>query len=204
MSSFLMRYSILYELNTLDACWIAVDVWSNSSRCRIFGLLDKDVMPIFMIIALDIIIIMHFSINCSAVLCSPTVIVSILRETSSEICGPRVYFSSYKFPIYNFSFWFTFFAIFYFPFHNQKYQKYYFIVYPSISDLMLQITVKGLTAPLSRRVQVVVCLCRYLVACSVVSYWIDTLVLKNGGKYLLYFAASPFPLQGKNQCKLKR
>ena len=35
MSSFLMRYSILYELNTLDACWIAVDVWSNSSRCRI-------------------------------------------------------------------------------------------------------------------------------------------------------------------------
>ena len=24
-----------YELNTLDACWIAVDVWSNSSRCII-------------------------------------------------------------------------------------------------------------------------------------------------------------------------
>ena len=24
-----------YELNTLDACWIAVDVWSNSSRYRI-------------------------------------------------------------------------------------------------------------------------------------------------------------------------
>ena len=23
-----------YELNTLDECWIAVDVWSNSSRCR--------------------------------------------------------------------------------------------------------------------------------------------------------------------------
>ena len=23
-----------YELNTLDACWIAVDVWSNSTRCR--------------------------------------------------------------------------------------------------------------------------------------------------------------------------
>ena len=35
MSSYLMCYSILYELNTLDACWIAVDVWSNSSRCRI-------------------------------------------------------------------------------------------------------------------------------------------------------------------------
>ena len=24
----------LHELNTLDACWIAVDVWSNSSGCR--------------------------------------------------------------------------------------------------------------------------------------------------------------------------
>ena len=29
------------------------------------------------------------------------------------------------------------------------------------------------------------------------SYWIDTLVLKNRGKYLRYFVASPFPLQGK-------
>ena len=35
----------------------------------------------------------------------------------------------------------------------------------------------------------------------VVSYWIDTLVLKNRGKYLRYFVASPFPLQGKtNTC----
>ena len=24
----------LHELNTLDAWWIAIDVWSNSSRCR--------------------------------------------------------------------------------------------------------------------------------------------------------------------------
>ena len=34
ISSYLRRYSVLYELNTLDAYWIAVDVWSNSSRCR--------------------------------------------------------------------------------------------------------------------------------------------------------------------------
>ena len=34
MSSCLRRYSIFRELNTLDACWIAVDGWSNSSRCR--------------------------------------------------------------------------------------------------------------------------------------------------------------------------
>ena len=33
ISSCLRRHSIPNELNTIDACWIAVDVWSNSSRC---------------------------------------------------------------------------------------------------------------------------------------------------------------------------
>ena len=88
-----------------------------------FGLLDTDMMPIFMIIALDIVITLRFSINCSAVICSPTIIISTLREASSETYGPRVYFPSYKFPIYNFSFLFTFFAIFYFPFHKPKISK---------------------------------------------------------------------------------
>ena len=60
-----------------------------------FDQLDTDVMPIFMIIALDVFIIMRFSINCSAVICSPTVIHAILREATSEICGPRVSFLSY-------------------------------------------------------------------------------------------------------------
>ena len=53
-----------------------------------FSLLDMDVMLIFMIIALDIIITMHFSINCSTVICSPTVIRAILREATSETYGP--------------------------------------------------------------------------------------------------------------------
>ena len=64
-----------------------------------FGLLDTDVVPIFMIIALDIIITMRFSINCSAVICSPSIIHAILREATSETYGPRVCFTSYKFPI---------------------------------------------------------------------------------------------------------
>ena len=59
------------------------------------GLLDTDVMPMFMIIALDIVITMHFSINCSAVICSPTVIFAILREVTSETYGPRVSFPLY-------------------------------------------------------------------------------------------------------------
>ena len=61
----------------------------------VVGLLDMDVMPIFMIIALDIFITMHFSINYLAVICSPTVIHAILREATSETYGPWVYFLLY-------------------------------------------------------------------------------------------------------------
>ena len=95
----------------------------------VVDLLDTDVMPIFMIIALDIVITLRFSFNCSAVICSPTVLISILREASSETYGPRVYFPSYKFPVYNFSFPFTFFAIFYSPFHKLKILLYHLSIY---------------------------------------------------------------------------
>ena len=61
--------------------------------------------------------------------------------------------------------------------------------------------VKGLTTPLSRWLQGSWLFVQVLGDLRVVSYWIDTLVLKNWGKYLRYFAASPFPLQGKtNAC----
>ena len=143
------------------------------------GLLDTDVMPIFMIIALDIVITLRLSINCSAIICSPTIIFSILREASSEAYGPRVYFPSYKFPIYNFSFLFTSFAIFYFPFHKPK--------IPKILLYHLSISIRShfaknhegidnpfivLGASWCLFVQVFGDLC-------VASYWIDTLVLKN-------------------------
>src|SRR3990170_1558793 len=62
-----------------------------------FGLLDTDVMPICIIIALDIVITLRFSINCSTVICSPTVLFSFTREASTETYGPRVYFPSYIF-----------------------------------------------------------------------------------------------------------
>src|SRR5215216_7178542 len=123
------------------------------------GLLDTDVIPIFMIIVLDIVITLRFSINCSAVICSPIVIFSILREASSETYGPRLYFPSYKFPIY-------YFAIFYFPIYRQKIPKIFTLPFVHLYQIsLLQVTVKGLTTPLSRWVQVCVCLCRYLGAC---------------------------------------
>ena len=53
------------------------------------GLLVSDVMPICMIIALDIVMTLRGSINCSTVICSPTVIFAILREASSENYAPQ-------------------------------------------------------------------------------------------------------------------
>ena len=61
------------------------------------GLLDPDVMPICIIIALDIVITLRFSINFSTLICSPTVLFSSRREASSETYGPRVYFPSHIF-----------------------------------------------------------------------------------------------------------
>src|SRR3954464_10941079 len=87
-------------------------------------LLGMDVMPIFMIIALDIVITLHFSINCSAVICSPTVIFSILREASSKTDGPRVYFPSYKVLIYNLVSDLLPLQSFIFRSINKQYQKY--------------------------------------------------------------------------------
>ena len=88
------------------------------------GLLVSDVMPICMIIALDIVMTLRGSINCSTVIRSPTVIFTIMREASSEHYGPRVYFTSY-------------------------FQPYTFTLlhFPPL-DITLQSIVKGLTTPL--------------------------------------------------------
>ena len=53
-------------------------------------------MPISKIIALDIVITMHFSINFPTVICSPTVSCVLEREASSENYGPGSTFIIYK------------------------------------------------------------------------------------------------------------
>ena len=92
---------------------------------------------------------------------------SFKREASSETYGPEVYFpcrsinqKTQKISCYNF---FNVLVIFYI---------YLYQISP------LQLTVKGLTTPLSSWVQVFDCLCRCIdsrLACA--SYWIDTLVI---------------------------
>ena len=44
---------------------------------------------------IDNIIIIRFAINCLTVICSPTVILMLSREATSETYGPQVYFPSY-------------------------------------------------------------------------------------------------------------
>ena len=141
-----------------------------------FGLLDTDVMPMFMIIALDIFIIMRSSINCSAVICSPTIIHAIMREASSETYGPR-----FSISIYCISFIYItsrlLFCNLYFPIYTTKIPKIFTLLY--LSDLTFASDREGIDNPF------IVLVARFLFVCvcmrdlRVVSYWIDTFVLKN-------------------------
>ena len=109
-----------------------------------FGLLDTDVMPIFMIIALDIFITMRSSINCSAVICSPTIIHAILRESTTETYGPGV-----SFLLYCISFIYTasclLFCNLYFPIYKTKIPKIFILL--SLSDLTFASGSEGIDNP---------------------------------------------------------
>ena len=102
------------------------------------GLLVTDVMPIYMIIhryshnyslsyqLLDSNLFTHC--NTSA----------ILREATSETYGPRVYFPSYKFPIY------FYFAIFTFNLYHKNTKN---IILSSLSDLTFASGHEGIDNP---------------------------------------------------------
>ena len=163
-----------------------------------FGLLDTDVMPIFMIIALDIFITMRFSINCSTVICSPTVEFAILGEATSETYGPRVYLPSYYFPI-NLLF---IFCNLYFPIYTTKIPKIFTLL--SLLDLTFASDREGIDNPFIALVARFLMFVQVLGDLCVVSYWIDTLVLKNRGKYLCYFGCITLSSSRENQHMLKR
>src|SRR6266496_6640637 len=128
-------------------------------------------MPIFISIALDIIITLRFSINCSTVICLPTILFAFKREASSETYGPGSIFLIIFSDLYIKNTKNTLLQFIYF----QVLVIFYIYIY-QISPL--QVTVKGLTTPLSRWVQVFECLCRCIYWGLVrFSYWIDTLVL---------------------------
>ena len=128
-----------------------------------FDQLDTDVMPIFMIIALDILITMRFSINCSAVICSPTVIYAILREATSETYGPRV-----SFLLYCISFIYIasrlLFCNLYFPIYTTKIPKIFTLLFVyfhlSLSDLTFASNREGIDNPF------IALVARFLIVCA--------------------------------------
>ena len=195
MSSFLMRYSILYELNTLDACWIAVDVWSNSSRCRQELVYLSQTWCLYTWSCLDNLIIIRFSINCSTVICSSTVILMLSWEKPLvKPMAPGSIFHHINLPLFLLPFILQSLLLVFII----KYQKYY---------LIISIWSHFCKWPWRDWQPLYYIGCEFLFVCVGAwnfwgaSYWIDTLVLKNWGKYLRYYAASSFPLQGNpTQC----
>ena len=136
---------------------------------------------------------MRFSINCSAVICSPTVKYAILREATSETYGPGCIFHHINLPSTSY-FDRSLFCNLYFSIYTTKIPKIFILL--SLSDLTFASGREGIDNPF------IALVARFLIFCAgtrdlrVVSYWIDTLVLKNRGKYLRYCDASHFPLRG--------
>ena len=115
-----------------------------------FGLLDMDVMPIYMIMQ-------RYSHNYALFyqlldsnLFTHRNTYAILREATSETYGPRVYSPSYKFPIN---------LLFLPSFILQSLLLVFIIKIPKILSYhlyqisLLQVVMKGLTTPLSRWLQ---------------------------------------------------
>ena len=122
-----------------------------------FGLLDTDVMPIFMIIALDIFITMRFSINCSAVICSSTVIHAILREATSETYGPRSLFHSIA-SLFHIIESRLLFCNLYFPIYTSKIPKIF--TFLSLLDLTFVSDREGIDNPF------IALVARFLIVCA--------------------------------------
>ena len=134
------------------------------------GLLVADVMPIYMIM-------LRYSHNYSLLyqlldsnLFTHRNTYAILRETTSETYGPRVYFPSYKFPIY-----FTLQSLL--SIYIIKISKIFILL--SLSDLTLVSDREGIDNPFITLVARFLFVCVGMRDLCVASYWIDTLVLKN-------------------------
>ena len=132
------------------------------------GLLVSDVMPIYMIIPRYSHNYAQFYQLLDSNLFTHRNTYAILREATSETYGPRVYLPSYKFSIY---------------FILQSLLFIFIIKIPkilsSLSDLTFASGREGIDNPF------IALVARFLFVCvgawdsRVVSYWIDTLVLKN-------------------------
>ena len=166
-------------------------MWSNSSRCRQESVYLSRPWCLYTWSCLDNLIIIRFSINCLTVICSPTVILMLSWE--KPLVKPMAPESIF----YLLCFQSTFVCIFTFCIYIIKYQKYIYLIILSLLDLTFASGREGIDNPFIALVASSLFVCVGSWDLWGASYWIDTLVLKNWGKYLRYCAASPFPLQGK-------
>ena len=137
-----------------------------------FGLLVVDVMPIYMIMPryshnyalfyqfLDSNLFTHHNTY------------AILREGTSETYGPGVYLLSYKFPIY-------FILQSLLSIYIIKIPNIFILLLSSLSDLTLASGLEGIDNLFIASVARFFFVCVGTRDLCVVSYWIDTLVLKN-------------------------
>ena len=122
-----------------------------------FRLLDTDVMPVYTIMP-------RYSHNYALFykLLDSNLFIhrntyAILREATSETYGPRVYSSSYKFPIY-----FTLQSLI--SIYIMKIPKIFILL--SLSDLTFASGHEGIDNPFYRvGCKVLICLCRYEATC---------------------------------------
>ena len=146
------------------------------------GLIVTDMIPIYMIIAMNNIITLRFSINCSTIISLPTVRYLFERKASSENYGPQVYFyhiTKTKNTLLRFIYF---------------YCTLQFIHLPLSNLILASNEFKGIDNPPARVG------CKYLLLCVYVLLTRNlrgspigsiTLVLTEGNTYL-YCTASPF------------
>ena len=164
------------------------------------GLLVSDVMPIYMIIPRYSHNYAQFCQLLNSNLFTHRRILMLLREATSETYGPRVYLHHINLP--TLSYFLCFLLCFYFTLHlYHKNTKNIILSY--LSDLTLVSDREGIDNPFIALVARFLFVCvgtRWLARGLLLDWYLGS---QTEGNTYLYFAASPFPLQGKNQCKLK-
>ena len=135
------------------------------------------------------------SVNCSTVICSPTVeYLCSWEKPLVKTMAPGSLSHHINLPTTSYFVFRFYFALFTLHLYH-KYTKNIILSY--LSDLTFVSDREGIDNPFITLVARILFVCVGVRDSCVASYWIDTLVLKNWGKYLRYFAASPFPLQAK-------
>ena len=134
---------------------------------------------------------MRFSINCSTVICSPTVILVLSWEK------PLVKPMAPRSISYHICFQCTSICIFTFCIYIIKYQKYIYLIILSLLDLTFASGREAIDNPIIVLVASSQFVCVGAWDFWGASYWIDTLVLRTKGNTYATLAASPSPLRGK-------